>query len=281
MNINHISVSRKKCFDQCAQQYKFRYHLKTPSPVDEPFYFVYGTLVHTIAELYVNNGGKTPINELAADILGGKILLENDLKCPALPQEYAKKLPKHLKAIQNLTDRIGTDGITEKEFRYDLDPPHGRHVTGFIDRLIIRDDKAYIIDYKTTKKGKFRVNSDSVKYDLQLRCYARVVQREYGLKPENIKAALYYLEGENLIGAQFSEEDLTRVEDELRNAFITIEQADPDKVWGKVGWHCKHCDFGTICPFYGGGAVVGSAQHMDTDHLTELNYENQWGQFGL
>ena len=62
MNINHISVSRKKCFDLCAQQYKYRYHLKVPAPGPEPFYFVYGKL--NIVYKLVAHGFWTPSNGL-------------------------------------------------------------------------------------------------------------------------------------------------------------------------------------------------------------------------
>ena len=275
MDINHISVSRKKCFDQCTQQYKYRYHLKIPRPGAEPFYFVYGTIVHTIAELYVKNRGEMSIGDISNDVIRGKILLEGQQPCPELPPEYAKKLPKHLRSIQNLTDRIGTGGIVEHEFRYDLDPPNNRCVTGFIDRLIIKDDKAFIIDYKTTKKGKFRVNSTTVKEDLQLRCYARVVQREFGIKPENIKAALFYLDGENIIACQYSEQSLLQVEQELKEAFIRIENSNPDKVWGKVGWHCKNCDYATICPFY---SPQSAEQSSWSGELVDLGHsDDQWG----
>lgn len=250
MNINHISVSRTKCFDLCQQQYKYRYHLKLPSPVEEPFYFVYGNIVHKVAELYVKDKGKTPIGDICKDVVRGKIPFKDGKLCPPVPEDYQKKLQKHMRAIQNLTEKIGTDGIVEHEFRYDLDPPNDKCVTGFIDRLIVKNDKAFIIDYKTTKKGKFRVNAETVKDDIQLRTYARVAQLEFGIKPENIKAALYYLEGENLIAAQYSEQSLIEVEDDLRNAFYRIEKADPDKVWGSVGWHCKNCDYSSVCPFY-------------------------------
>ena len=154
MNINHMSVSRKKLFDQCACAYKFRYELKIPRPGDEPYYFTYGTLIHKTAEIYVKNHGKTPIGEIANDIVRGKIELEEGKKCPPIPSDYAKKLQKHLRALQKLTDRIGVDGNVEFAFDYDLDPPNKRTVVGFIDRLIIKGDKAFIIDYKTTKKGK-------------------------------------------------------------------------------------------------------------------------------
>lgn len=252
MNINHISVSRKKCFDTCAQQYKYKYHLSLERPIPEPIYFIYGTIVHTIAELYVKSKGETPIGDICNSILKGDILLEEQTAPPVLPDDYRKKLTKHVKAIKNLTDRIGFEGEVEKEFRYDLEPPHGKFVTGFIDRLIIKDEKAFIIDYKTTKKGKFRVDAQSVKHDIQLRMYARVVQREYGIPAENIKAALHYLDGENLIAAQYTDESLLQVEQDLLATFKHIEKSDADKVWGKVGWHCKNCDYASLCPFFKG-----------------------------
>lgn len=252
MNINHISVSRKKCYDLCPQQYKYRYHLKLQSPVPEPIYFVYGTIVHTIAELYVQNKGTTPIDKICMSVLKGEVALEDGAAVPELPDDYKKKLIKHIKAVKNLTDKIGFEGEIEKEFNYDLDPPNGKMVTGFIDRLIIKDNKAFIIDYKTTKKGKFRVDAESVKHDIQLRMYSRVVQREYGIPAENIKAALYYLDGENLIAAQYSNESLIQVEKDLLASYDHIQKSDPDRVWGKVGWHCKQCDYASLCPFYKG-----------------------------
>jgi CRISPR/Cas system-associated exonuclease Cas4 (RecB family) len=279
MDINHISVSRKKCHDTCEQQYKFRYHLKLAVPGPEPIYLTYGTMVHKIAELYVENEGKRPIGDIATDILRGKIPMKvvdgKDQFAPTLPDEYKRKLPKHLRAIQNLNDKIGWDGIIEYEFKYDLEPPNNRRVTGFIDRLILKGvtkdeegnvvnaDKAFIIDYKTTKKGKGQLTEETVKTDLQLRMYARVVNREFGVAPENIKAALYYLEGERLIAACYNEESLLAVEKELLASFIRIEKADPDKVWGKVGWHCQWCDYKTLCPFYSGSAAGSKAQQWD------------------
>lgn len=250
MNINHISISRKKLFSDCEKRYYYRYHLSLPNPGPEHFYFVYGKIVHKIAELYVQNKGQQSLKDITVSIIRGDIPIEEEKFCPPLPPEYQKKLQKHLKAIKNLTDQIGVDGITEHKFEYDLDPPNKRNVTGFIDRLIIKNDKAFIIDYKTTKKGKFRVNRETVRDDLQLKTYARVVQREFGIRPENIKAALYYLEGEEIVAAQFSQESLIQVEEELRQSYIQIENTDPDKVWGNVTWQCKNCEYNNICPFY-------------------------------
>lgn len=268
LNINHISVSRKKCFDECAQRYKYRYELNLPGPEPPPFYFVYGIIIHKIAEEYVRRKGETPIGDIAKDVMRGRIEIEPGKRCPSIPSDYAKKMQKHLRSIQNLTDKIGVDGEVEYKFYYDLDPPHERFITGFLDRLIINGDKAFIIDYKTTKKGKWRVNKETVATDLQLKTYARVVQRNFGLKAENIKAALFYVDGEELVACSYNEDALQQVEKQLLESYTLIKNADADKVWGKVSWHCQHCDYVGICPFYKASGSNNSEVIWDGDMST-------------
>ncbi len=250
MNITHISVSRKGVWDLCQQQYKYKYHLKLESDAEEPVYFLYGTIVHKVAQEYVAARGERPITEVAQDLLSGAIDLEEGKKCPPIPAEYKKKFPEHLRNIQKLTEQTGFDGELEYNFSYDLDPPHRRNIYGFIDRLIVKGDKAWILDYKTTKQGWWRKGPKDIVNDLQLRAYARVVQKKFKIKPENIACALYYLEGGELVGARFTEASLAAAEQELLQAYIDIQNADPDKVWGRVGEHCKRCEYRKVCPFY-------------------------------
>lgn len=250
MNITHISVSRKGVWDTCQQQYKYKYHLKLESDAEEPIYFLYGTIVHKVAQEYVAAKGERLITEVAQDILNGTIDLEKGKKCPPLPSEYKKKFPEHLKNIEKLTQQTGFDGELEYNFSYDLDPPHRRNIYGFIDRVIVKGEKAWILDYKTTKQGWWRKGPKEIVSDLQLRCYARVVQKKFKIKAENISCALYYLEGGELVGARFTEESLAAAEAELLQAYIDIQNSDPDKVWGRVGEHCKRCEYRKVCPFY-------------------------------
>ena len=250
MNCTGMSVSRKGVWDVCPQKYKYQYHLKMMTDVEEPIYFAYGSIVHLAAELYVQNKGKKLISEIAQDILTGKIPLEEGKFAPQLPVEYKKKLPIHLKNIQKLTDQIGFDGELEYNFKLDLDPPHGRFVTGFIDRLVKRGDKFFILDYKTTKAGWWRKTSKDIVNDLQLRVYSRVVQKLFNAKAENVKAALYYVEDGELVGARFSEESLKHAEEELLQTFMEIVSTDEKDVRGNVGKHCERCEFHKICPFY-------------------------------
>ena len=253
MNINHISISRKQTFDTCHAQYKFHYHLKTPSPEPEPFYFVYGKFVHRCAEEFVKNEGKKQLGVIVKEILNGTLPLENKgdniTLMSALPEDYKARLPDHLNSIQKLADQIGTTGITEWSFEYDLDPPNSKMVTGVIDRVIEKNGKYWIIDYKTTKKGKFRETAESIKTNLQLRCYARVVQKTYNVDAKNINTALYYVEGGNLLGARFTNESLLAAEKELLKTYNQIVAMTPENAWGRVGPHCNFCQYKKICPF--------------------------------
>jgi CRISPR/Cas system-associated exonuclease Cas4 (RecB family) len=255
MDIKHISVSRKGIWDDCQQKYKYQYHLKTPSPEPTPFYFTYGRIIHKIAEEFVNHKGEMLLEEVAREILRGKVPVDTDkegnpVMAPQLPLDYKQRVSGHLKSIQKLTDQLGVEGKTEHAFTYDLDPPNQRMITGVIDRLFEKNGVWYIIDYKTTKRGPWRKTSQTIVDDLQLRCYARVVQREFNVPANKIKTALYYLEGGNLIGAQFSEESLLAAEQELLKAHMEIQKADPEKVWGNVTSNCRRCEFKSMCPFY-------------------------------
>lgn len=254
MNINHISVSRMQCFDQCQQRYKYRYHLKVPALEDEQFYFTYGKIIHKIAEIYVEGKGEIDLKQAVRDVMDHKVPVDQkdgkDVFAAKLPPDYKKRMPQHLRAIQKLTDQIGFGGLTEYEFRHDLDPPNNRCVYGFIDRLIIKDENYFIIDYKTSKKNRWRKNISNISTDLQLRTYARVMQIKFGVPANRIRAALYYLEDGQLIGSKFSEASLQQIEHQLIDAYKQIEQTAPEDAWGRLTDQCRRCEYRKICPFY-------------------------------
>ena len=254
MNITHISVSRKGVWDECKKKYWYKYHEKVESPEEEPFYFVYGKIVHKIAEEYVRERGKKTVIEVKNAVLGGEIPFESyqgELEfAPPLPLAYKNRLGGHLTSIAKITEDLGWDGELEYSFKYDLDPPNERFVVGFIDRLIKKGDQYWILDYKTTKKGKYRKTKKNIQQDIQLRAYARVVQKEFDVPADKIRAALYYLEGGNLLGARFTDRQLLATEKELLFAHEDIEGFPPEKAWGNIGEHCRRCDHRSLCPFY-------------------------------
>lgn len=250
MNIEHISVSRGKSYRQCPYYYKLKYHEKVPNPGEEQFYFTYGKIIHKVAEVMVEEGGRRPIGIVCEDVLKGRIEIESGKKAPPLPLEYRRRVPEHIKNLSKLGESIGYGGFTEHRFRYDLDPPMQKMVTGFIDRIIMKDEKAWIIDYKTTKKGPFRETKESIKHDPQLRMYCRVVQKEFGLKAGNIKAALYYLEDGLLLSSSYDDESLDLIEKELLALYDEIREHSPENAIGKTGRHCTLCEYKNMCPFF-------------------------------
>jgi RecB family exonuclease len=254
MNIEHISVSRKSVWDTCHEQYKFKYHLKTPVEGPEPIYFAYGKMVHKIAEEYVSRGDPNAFNDIVNDVRSGKIEIQEGQVAPKLDSEYSKKFINHCKNLKNFTAKIGLDqpGDTEYQFTYDLLPPKKYNVTGFIDRIVIKGNKYFILDYKTTKKGPWRKNHDTVLHDLQLRLYANVIHRNFGVDPQNIHCCLFYLDGGEgeVVGATYNLQALKEAEKELLEAYIQIHEMDPNVVRGTVGAHCNRCDFKKQCRFY-------------------------------
>lgn len=249
MLIEHISVSRSQTWQGCQQSYKYKYHLKIPVK-QEKEYFIYGKIIHKIAEEYAKNKGEKNINDITKEILTGVVPYEFDKKAPKLSNDYLKKIPNHVLQLKKINDKIGFTGEIEWKFHYDLSPPKQQFITGFIDRLIIKDDKYFLLDYKTTKKGIYRKNKNTIKDDLQLKVYARVVQKHFGAKAENIFAALYFLEGAELISTKFSEETLLQAEQELQKIYEQIQNTHPDDAYGNVTEACSRCDYKNICPFY-------------------------------
>ncbi len=252
MNIEHISVSRKSVWDECQERYRFQYHLKTPIPGPEKPYFAYGKIVHKIAEEYVSRGSIEQFNEIVNEVLMGKIEIEAGKVAPQLEGRYAQKLGGQLKNLKDFTLRIGLNhpGHVEYQFKYDLSPPNGYHVTGFIDRIVLKNNQYYIFDYKTTQKGPWRKSTDNILGDLQLRIYARVVQREFEVDPSRIHCGLYYVDGGDFVGATYTQKLLDLAEQELLDAYLQIHQTAPEKAKANVGPHCSRCDFNQICKYY-------------------------------
>jgi ATP-dependent exoDNAse (exonuclease V) beta subunit len=254
MNIEHISVSRGLTYDKCQHEYKLKYHLKLKSPDPEKPWFKYGKVIHTIAEKYVEGKGEIPILEITKDVLNKKIPIEKNFDklvyCPDLLPSYKQRLPIHVKNVEKITKNLGFEGRTEYEFNYDLDPPNKKILKGFIDRLIVRDGIWIIIDYKTTKPGKWRKNIESIKHDLQLRTYAKIINKEFKVDPKNIKAALYYLEDNQFVPTSFTQESIDSAERELLELYNKIQDQDPLTVIGNVGEHCELCDYKKVCSFY-------------------------------
>jgi CRISPR/Cas system-associated exonuclease Cas4 (RecB family) len=252
MEIDYLSVSRKQCYDTCEQQYKYKYHLKVVPDKPQQIFFTYGQVIHKAAELYVGAKGSQPLEHFVKEVLTGKISLDRFKPAEkiSLPTSYHNKITTHIKHLKNLTDFLGFDGDTEFEFKHDLDPPNNFIIKGYIDRLIKKDDKFFVIDYKTTKTGPFRKDKSSIKKDLQMQAYSLVIREKFNIEGDKIILALFYLEDGKMVSVSFNDETLDQCKKYLIKSFQEIKNKNPDKVNPNVGSHCRFCDYNDICPYY-------------------------------
>lgn len=249
MIIEHISVSREQLWEKCQQAYKYRYHLKIPTK-ETPFHFTFGKIVHRIIEDYTKNLGNKSINECKKDILDGKLFLENETIAPKLDLPSINRLNLHLRNYEKLHDKIGFLGESEYGFSFDLSPPDKKLIVGFIDRLIVKDDSIFIIDYKTSKNNGWRKTSDNIISDLQLQCYCWIARETFKIPASKIMASLYYLEDAITVPVRFSEKTLDCFPEKMLSIYNQIVAKNPDTVNGNVGQHCNYCEYKNICPFF-------------------------------
>jgi CRISPR/Cas system-associated exonuclease Cas4 (RecB family) len=241
-------------FEECNLKYKFKYHDSIPIK-EEKEYFLYGKVIHKFAEEYVLSKGQISVGKLLKDILEGEIPLErkDDKKNKInLTTEYINRLTNEVKNVCKITKNLGFDGHVEWPFDYDLDYPENKKIIGYIDRLIpIKNNKGYLIlDYKTTKPSAWRKDETNIKQDMQLKIYARIVQKTLNIDPANIAAALYYVMDNKLVGVpRFYKNDLEETENILLNSYNEIKNLNPELVGPTTGFHCKRCEYKDICPY--------------------------------
>jgi len=252
MEIDYLSVSRKQCWDTCQQQYKYKYHLKVISNKPQQIFFTYGQVIHKAAELYVASKGSQTLEYFTKEILTGNISLDKFKPASkiSLPTSYYEKITSHIRQLKKITDFLGFDGDTEFEFKHDLNPPNNTILKGYIDRILKKNEKFFVIDYKTTKTGPYRKDKNTIKKDLQMQAYSLVVRDKFNISGDKIILALFYLEGGNMISVSFNDKTLDECKKTLLETFEEIKTKEPEKAKANVGNHCKFCDYNDICPYY-------------------------------
>jgi hypothetical protein len=168
------SYSSLDLFKQCPHKY---YKLRIVKDIVEPptEAIIYGKEVHKAAEDYVRDG--TPI-----------------------PEKYSFIAP----VLDRLINIPGTKLCEEKlGLRYDLTP------CGFFDKdvwwrgvadlIILKEDTAYVLDYKTGKTAKY-ANTD------QLEILSLAVFKHYP-QVKRIKAGLLFVVANDFIQASYTQEE--------------------------------------------------------------------------
>jgi hypothetical protein len=165
------SYSSIGLFDQCPKKY---YHLRVIKDIVEPEteHLTYGKMVHEAAEKYIRDGELIPEKFLfIAPVLD------------VLKEIPGRKLCEHK---MGLTEDLEPCGFFDKNVWF----------RGVVDLLIIQDDLAHIVDYKTGKSAQYADTK-------QLELMALAVFKHFPLV-ERVKAGLAFLVSEDFVKANFT-----------------------------------------------------------------------------
>ena len=201
------SYSSIKLFQQCPRKY---YHLRVAKDIVEPESeaMQYGTLVHKAAEDYIVHGKEIPMKF-----------------------SYIKPVLDVLKEIPGKTYCELRMGITAElkpcEF-FDKDV----WFRGVADLLIINDDIAHVIDYKTGKSSQYA--------DLeQLELMALAIFKHFP-EVKKVKAGLAFLVANDFVRASYKQETEGQVWLKWLQETDRLQASHDNEVWNaKPNFTCK------------------------------------------
>jgi len=148
-----------------------------------------------------------------------------------------------LKWVFEETKKSGTE-IAEIELPFRLKIGEAT-IKGRIDRLDKLPDGTYaIVDYKTGNPKSL----DEIKKDRALRnqlvLYKLAAEECLGVKIS--KMSFWYLEGQAVVEVPFNPKDQIALKEEIMN---TIGDLKKSKFIATPGFHCRFCDYRSICEF--------------------------------
>ena len=242
--IERFSISQYLTFVECKRRFFMDYYRKVSGnlkieteeeieiDIDVDFEEEYsisaiekGNIIHKFCEQY--NSGLDE-NILIQDICKSFGVGYND----QMKKELRPYIDNYLKDYKEDWDKV----YIEKEFYLKIGDSY---ITGIIDRINIKDNKAEIIDFKTNKMGN--KNRLIKQYTPQLQLYAYVIKGVMGMEIE--RARLSFLEngdhGDILIEKEDLEKNLNNIKE-----FIEFVRSNGDisdyKQSEKCNDYCKH-----------------------------------------
>ena len=213
------SYSRIKAFEQCPKQF---YHMKVVKDYDDRVTdaMLYGTAFHTAAEEYVRDG--TPMPE------------RFDYAVPAIDSLVSKKGEKLCEYELGLDEDLKPCTFSDEDVWF----------RGIADLIILDDDLAWIIDYKTGKSARYADVG-------QLELMAMALFKHFP-NIDNIRAGLLFVVSKDLIKSSYTRDQEDTLWHKWKNSFGRMEEAYTNDYWNtKPSGLCRrHCAV-TECVYNG------------------------------
>lgn len=201
------SYSSMSLFQQCPRKY---YRMRVIKDIVEPpqAHLDYGTAVHKAAEEFVRDGKPLPPKYE---------LFQPQLE--AMRQLKGEKLCEHPMGI---TREFTPCGFKDKKV----------WLRGIADLLVLDNDKARIVDYKTGRNSQYADTK-------QLELLSLMVFKHFP-QVKSIKAGLLFLVAEDLVRAEYAQEKQAQAWQRWLPEITRLEQAYDTNVWNpKPNFTCR------------------------------------------
>jgi len=210
MSITPWSYSSIKSFEQCPKQF---YHLRIAKDYKQGHTEAmdYGTKVHLVAEEYIRDGKPVPDKYIFMDKL--------------LKPLNAKQGKKLTEVRMGLTDDLEPCTFKAKEVWW----------RGIADLIIINDNKAFVVDYKTSKSAKY-----ADKGQLELMAIATF---KHFPQVTKIHAGLLFVVAKKLIKHKYTDDMIQDLCDKWIANYKRMEVAYEEDIWNaRPSGLCRnHC----------------------------------------
>jgi CRISPR/Cas system-associated exonuclease Cas4 (RecB family) len=207
--LQNMSYSRISTFEWCKLKYYYSYIVQVPQTYGPPA--VLGNIIHKALEVTLENEEEINTLELLKNYRDALNYYDPNEE---IPRQMVQDGEDMLIDFANVNS--GPIEITEKELPFSFVLDNAR-INGFIDAIVVKDDKVKIIDYKT---GKRQITKKETPTNVQLGIYS--LYMNYLYPDKDIEAELYYLRSNATRGHLFTKEHLEDVEVNIKEKISEI-----------------------------------------------------------
>ena len=248
------SYSALNLFEQCPQQYKFKYIDRVEVPVRISADLYLGDAVHrSLKDLYkhVSDGVEYPLKTLLETYHAH---WEKPKRAHIVPTSEMYTIDDYIRIGREMLEKYYNkyqpfnDGVllgSEMRLRFEL-PGTPFKFTAIIDLLLKREDGTIEIrDFKTGNK----IYSHTEKgFYYQMGLY-RLALKATHPQYENVELTHFYLRKDEIVRYQMSADELDVVAGEYRNAVLEVQDAARLGNYNpKEGHYCSYCEYVLHCP---------------------------------
>ncbi|MDP2938358.1 MAG: ATP-dependent DNA helicase, partial [Candidatus Omnitrophota bacterium] len=226
----------------CPLKYKYVNILRVP--IMEYHTVIYGRAMHTVVTKYFQfkMAGRNMSVEDLLNTFKESFDPQGFLDEKHQQERFRKGLEALIKFFNEEEKRNSRPIYIEKEFSFILG---NNKITGRFDRIDMEEDRAVIMDFKTSEIKTQKEADKRTKESMQLALYALAYKTVFGQFPKRVE--LYFLES-GIIGTnQIRESDLEKVKDKIGE----VSQGIRDRNFAATPAYmaCQYCAYNQICPF--------------------------------